>query len=100
MEAMACGCCPVASRVGGNSELIKHGQSGLLFKVDAVDELAHHLQALLADEPLRRRLALAAAAKIRSQFTFADAADTMQGIYQSVLSSTGRKLGGPGASSG
>ncbi len=86
MEAMACGCCPVASRVGGNPELVEDGQNGLLFKVDAVDELARHLQELLDDEPRRQRLALAATAKITSRFTFADAARTMQEIYESVLS--------------
>ncbi len=43
MEAMACGCAPVASRAGGNPELIEDGQNGMLFQVDAVDELAHHL---------------------------------------------------------
>ena len=92
MEAMACGCCPVASRVGGNPELIEHGQNGLLFPVDAVDELANHLRQLLDDEPQRRRLAQAASAKITSRFTFANAAGTMQEIYESVLTSTGRKL--------
>ncbi len=100
MEAMACGCCPVASRVGGNPELIAHGQNGLLFQADAVDELSHSLQGLLDDEARRRKLAQAASAMIRSRFTFANAADTMQGIYESVLSSTGRKLRDPVASSG
>lgn len=98
MEAMACGCCPVASRVGGNPELIEHGQNGLLFQPDAVDELAHSLRELLDDETRRRSLALAASAKITSRFTFANAAETMQGIYESVLSSTGRKLREPAAS--
>src|SRR5271157_4120261 len=98
MEAMACGCCPVASRVGGNPELIEHGENGLLFQVDATDKLAHHLRELLNDESQRRRLALAASARITSRFTFANAADTMQGIYESVLSSTGRKLRDPAAS--
>ncbi len=98
MEAMACGCCPVASCVGGNPELIDHGQNGLLFQPDSVDELAHALRELLDDETRRRSLALAASAKITSRFTFANAADTMQGIYESVLSSTGRKLRDPVAS--
>jgi glycosyltransferase involved in cell wall biosynthesis len=100
MEAMACGCCPVASRVGGNPELIEHGQNGLLFPADSVDELSHSLQQLVDDEPRRRKLAQAASATISSRFTFANAANTMQGIYESVLSSTGRKLRGPVASSG
>jgi glycosyltransferase involved in cell wall biosynthesis len=98
MEAMACGCCPVASRVGGNPELVEAGRNGLLFEVDAVDELAGHLRELVADEPRRRELALAASDKIRRQFTFAEAAATMQEIYESVLSSTGRRLRDPLAS--
>ena len=32
MEAMACGCCPIASNVGGNPELIEDGVRGLLFE--------------------------------------------------------------------
>lgn len=98
MEAMACGCCPVASRVGGNPELIESGENGRLFQVDAVDELADHLQELLSDEPQRRRLAMAASAKITSRFTFAKAADTMQEIYASVLNSSRRKPRHPVAS--
>ncbi len=37
LEAMACGCCPVASRVGGNLELIRHGENGMLFEAGDVD---------------------------------------------------------------
>src|SRR5208283_4521864 len=33
MEAMACGCCPIASRVGGNPELVEDERNGLLFEV-------------------------------------------------------------------
>ena len=59
----------------------------MLFAVDGVEELAHHLDQLVADAPRRQQLALAAAEKIRSRFTFAEAAGTLQGIYESVLSS-------------
>ena len=100
MEAMACGCAAVASRAGGNPELIDDGQNGMLFAVDGVEELAHHLDQLVADAPRRQQLALAAAEKIRSRFTFAQAARTMQGIYESVLNSSPRKLRAPAASSG
>ena len=85
MEAMACGCCPIASQVGGNPELIDHGRNGLLFRVDDVGELASQLSELLSDGDRRKRFAEAAAAAIRSRFTFAQAASAMQGIYESVL---------------
>ena len=91
MEAMACGCCPIASRVGGNPELIDEGQNGLLFAVDNVAELASHLQELLTDYSRRQLFAVAASEKISTQFTFAKAADAMQGIYESVLKAVDRK---------
>ena len=92
MEAMACGCCPVASRVGGNPEVVDDGQNGLLFEVDNVTQLARQLQDLLIDNSRRRRLAAAASEKISTQFTFAKAADAMQGIYESVLNAADRKV--------
>ncbi len=90
MEAMACGCCPIASRVGGNPELIEHGQNGLLFEVDNFQELATRLCDLLADQPRLQAFAAASAAKML-QFSYARAATTMQDIYESVLSSSARR---------
>ena len=89
MEAMACGCSPIASRVGGNPELIEDGQNGLLFEVDDIAELASHMRALLTDGSLRRKFADRSATKME-QFTYAKALDTMQEIYKSVLSSARR----------
>jgi L-malate glycosyltransferase len=86
MEAMACACCCVATRVGGNPELIEEESTGLLFPVNAVEELAGKLRGLLGDELRRRRLAAAASARIATSFTFAHAAHSMQEIYESVLS--------------
>ena len=86
MEAMACGCCPVASRVGGNPELIEHGEDGLLFQVDNSTELAGHLMELLTDESRRKRMAAAALAKVATEFTSENFIRAMQGIYESVLS--------------
>jgi len=85
LEAMACGCCPVATRVGGNPELIEHEESGLLFRAHDSAELAHRLHELITDESRRRRLAAAALAKVSTQFTSEQFIGTMQGIYESVL---------------
>ncbi len=86
MEAMACGCCPIASRVGGNPELVEHRQNGLLFDSDNFEELADRIRELLCDEP-RRKLYASAATEKMLQFSYARAAATMQGIYESVLNS-------------
>ena len=39
MEAMACGCCAVASRTGGNIELVTDGRTGWLFEPGNAAEL-------------------------------------------------------------
>ena len=85
MEAMACGCCPIASRVGGNPELVDDGENGLLFEADDVAQLAGQMEELLADPARRQLMAAAASAKMAARFTFAQAAATMQQIYESVL---------------
>ena len=91
MEAMACSCCVIATRVGGNPELIDDGENGLLFEVDDADELALQLDAMLADPVRRQRLGAVASAKMASQFTYSQAAHTMQQIYDSVLFGAYRK---------
>ncbi len=58
LEAMACGCCPVASSVGGNSELIRHGENGMLFEAGDVDQLCHVLEPLIEHRELRQTLAV------------------------------------------
>ena len=85
MEAMACGCCAVASRVGGNPELIADRETGLLFSARDSSELATCLDLLLRDCDLRRRLAGAGSCRVRERFTIARAAETMSAIYRGVL---------------
>jgi len=56
MEAMVAGRAVVASRVGGNQELVVHGQTGLLFEPGDVHSLAEQIKALIDDPALRARL--------------------------------------------
>ena len=64
IEAMACGCCPVASDVGGNPELVASMETGLLFQPGDVADLVAKLELLAGDSALRRSLAARAAARI------------------------------------
>src|SRR5262249_54583609 len=61
LEAMACGCCVVGSRVGGTPELIGDNERGRLFENGSVDSLAGELARLIADPGLRRELGSRAA---------------------------------------
>jgi glycosyltransferase involved in cell wall biosynthesis len=85
MEAMGCGCCPVASCVGGNPELVTDGETGLLFPAGDAGALAERL-ALLLDQPdYRRRLAAQAERRMREHFNRELAARAMGSIYQEFL---------------
>jgi glycosyltransferase involved in cell wall biosynthesis len=85
MEAMACGCCPVASDVGGNPELVIPMETGLLFRPGDVADLASKLGRLAADPALRRSLAARAAARIATEFPVEAAGLRMGEIYLSLL---------------
>ncbi len=56
LEAMACGIPVVATRVGGNSELIVDGENGFLVEPDDPEDLADKISLILSDENLARRL--------------------------------------------
>jgi glycosyltransferase involved in cell wall biosynthesis len=85
MEAMACECACVASRVGGNPELVRHEDTGLLFERESADDLARQLARLGRDAVLRRRLGRHAAAFIRTRFSLSRAASRLGDIYEQVL---------------
>lgn len=84
MEAMACGCCVVASRTGGNPELVEDGQTGLLFTPRDSAELAQCLLRLASSPELRKRLAAASAACI-GKFSIEASVRRMEGIYDTYL---------------
>ena len=85
MEAMASGCCPVASNVGGNPELVLDGQTGLLFKPGNAADLANQLRLLITRETMRKQLADAAAAYIRQEFPKQAAVRRMEQLYRDFL---------------
>jgi len=87
MEAMACGCCPIASSVGGNPELISEGGTGLLFGAGNASDLAEKLRLVLDNRDLRGRLGVSAAASIQRSFSLRASIDCMQAIYAEALGS-------------
>jgi len=87
MEAMACGCAPVGSRVGGNMELIDEGRTGLSFDAGNPEQLARCLRLLISNSELRRGMGSAAARSIRQNFSLSVAATRMAEIYSSGLES-------------
>jgi glycosyltransferase involved in cell wall biosynthesis len=85
MEAMAAGCCVVASDVGGNPELVHDQETGILFAAGDARELAAALRLVITDTNRRLRLAETGERFIRSQFSANAAAARMAEIYASLL---------------
>lgn len=85
LEAMACGCCPVASKVGGNVELIAPGHTGLLFPARDEAALAAQLEILIHNQALRRRMAGESVAFVRSGFSLQTSVARMMEIYTELL---------------
>jgi L-malate glycosyltransferase len=84
LEAMACGCCPVASRVGGSVELIRHGENGMLFEAGDVDQLSGVLNTLIEDRDLRQQLAIRAR-DTAQRFSIGASARRMEAIYSELI---------------
>jgi len=81
MEAMACGCCCVASEVGGNPELMGENSRGLLFPRGDARMLSGRLHQLVEDAGLRRELSVLGRKYLHSHFSQQQSIEGMQGIY-------------------
>jgi len=85
LEAMACGVPPVATRVGGVSELIADGESGFLEGAGDIEAQANRVISLLADDNLQRRMAAAARASAVEKFSTEKIIPQYERLYRETL---------------
>lgn len=83
-EAALAGAPSVSTRTGGIPEAIQDGVTGLLVEPGDHEAMRAAVIQLLNDEPLRRRLAAAAADRARREFAW----ETIVSKYQTVLKPT------------
>lgn len=88
IEAMAMGKPVVASRVGGNPELVEHEKSGLLIKRNP-DELSRALITLLSNPELCESMGAAGKTRAENIFSAAAAAENMEKLYVNLRNSIG-----------
>lgn len=85
LEGMYRGLPVIASRAGGNVELITHDESGLLFDVGDAEGLAGQIGRIAADAALRRRLGGAAEARVAREYSVGAMARRFASLYRQAL---------------
>ena len=85
VEAMLFGKPVVAADVGGMSELIEDGVSGLLFATRSQAKLAKQVCRLLASATLRRKLGEAGRERAMTHFTIDRMLDAYESLYRNLV---------------
>lgn len=85
VEAMAMAKPVVASRVGGNVELVDDGATGYLFEKGDAQALAERLSRVLEDSAHKQMLSRAARQKALDTFDLDVMIDKTQALYQSLI---------------
>lgn len=103
LEAMACHCPVVASRVGGIPEVVLHGETGLLVDFEAAPapsfeprdperfsrDLAEAIDRLAGDPELRDRMGRAGRRRVEEHFSWTSIARRTVDLYAEVLARAG-----------
>jgi glycogen synthase len=87
LEGMLHGLAVVASATGGPVEIVRDGESGLLFPPRDVAMLAERLIRVATSTELRERLGREAAADVRERWTWPARVSRMQEVYRELLPS-------------
>jgi glycosyltransferase involved in cell wall biosynthesis len=82
---MAAGRPVVATDVGGNRELVRHGETGLIVPPHDPDALASALAGLLTDPARCRRWGAAGAELARQRYSRRAMVEATVAVYESVL---------------
>ena len=85
LEAMAQGRLLVASDVGGHKELIRHGQTGMLFKAGSTEALTQTLVSLLAEKDSWPAMREAGRRFVETQRNWTASVANYPGVYSTLV---------------
>lgn len=94
LEAMAAGLPIVATKAGGNTELVQNGSNGLLIEPGNVDELSGALRTLAQDRAQRQRFAAANCTLAQERFSWRGVAQRYEAIFQEAVQASTRLRAG------
>ncbi|MBI4639350.1 MAG: GT4 family glycosyltransferase PelF [Candidatus Tectomicrobia bacterium] len=84
LEAMAAGLPVVATDVGGNREIVVHGETGLLVPPKSGNELAEAISYLLSNEREAAKMGQAGRKRVRQLFSFDKMIERYEAVYTSL----------------
>lgn len=85
LEAMSCGCAVIACSVGGNPELIRTGENGILVPPFDHKAFATAIKSLLGDVATNKRLGIIARESVEKSFSLKKCAEETCGMYKKTI---------------
>ena len=85
LEGMLYGLPIVATAVGGPSEILEHGRTGILCRPKDSESLGYAILKLVMDVRLRRRIGIAAAAEVRDRWLWPHVVRKMREVYREAI---------------
>ena len=85
LEALACGTPVIASKMGGLPEVVTHGETGFLFPLGSVEEMADAGISLLKDEDRWTRFSEAARSDVVARFSSDKVVPMYEDLYREVI---------------
>jgi glycosyltransferase involved in cell wall biosynthesis len=91
LEAMATGLPVVATRVGGNPEVVADGKTGLLVPPRAPEALANAMLWMLQHSAARQRMGRDARRRVEERFSLRQTVDAYEQLYRRAVEDRGRR---------
>lgn len=88
-EYMACGVPAVAAGLGQIEEVVRDGETSLLYPPEEPNALVEACDRLLSDPDLRRRIGSAAAKEVHNRYTWDHNAERVTILAQSLIAARG-----------
>ena len=91
LEAMRAGRAALVTDVGGNPDVVRHGETGWVVPPEDAAALGQGLERLLGDSALRARMGEASLQRWRERFTARRMAEQTERVYREALAERGRR---------
>ena len=85
LEAMAMGKAVVATRVGGNPDIVTNGENGFLVPAGDSKSMSSALRQLIEDDGLRRRIGAQNRQKIEKHFSWTATVKRIERVYNEAI---------------